>query len=94
MISHYWFFKYGFKFQDSVCNVCHAGTMLNVNASDITIITIKNVDYRRIIHNISKSEAINLLENSKVLIYIKTYCLNFQSIQGNFFVLLFLFCYI
>ena len=26
--------------------------------------TIKTVDYRCIIHNISKSEAINLLENS------------------------------
>ena len=38
--------------------------MLSVNISDITIITVKNVDYRGIIHNISKSEAINLLENS------------------------------
>ena len=35
-----------------------------VNMSDIAIVTIKNVDYRCIIHNISKSEAINLLENS------------------------------
>ena len=38
--------------------------MLSVNISDIAIITVKNVDYRCIIHNISKSEAINLLENS------------------------------
>ena len=37
--------------------------MLSVNISDISIITVKNVDYRCIIHNISKSEAINLLEN-------------------------------
>ena len=36
----------------------------NVNISDITIMTIKNVDYCCIIHNISKSEAINLLKNS------------------------------
>ena len=34
----------------------------NVNISDITIMTIKNVDYCCIIHNISKSEAINLLK--------------------------------
>ena len=34
-----------------------------VNISDIAIITIKKVDYCCIIHN-SKSEAINLLENS------------------------------
>ena len=38
--------------------------MLSVNISDIAIITFKNVDYRCIIHNISISEAINLLENS------------------------------
>ena len=37
--------------------------MLTVNISDIAIITIKNIDYRCIIHNISKSEAINLLKN-------------------------------
>ena len=38
--------------------------MLSVNISDVTIITFKNVDYRCIIHNISISEAINLLEHS------------------------------
>ena len=38
--------------------------MLRVNVSDIAIITIKNVDYCCNIHNISKSGAINLLENS------------------------------
>ena len=64
MIFHYWFFKQGFEFQDSVCHGCHVLTMLSVNISDIAIITVKNVDYRCIIHNISKSEAINLLKNS------------------------------
>ena len=38
--------------------------MLSVNESNIAIITIRNVDYHCIIHNISKSEAINLLKNS------------------------------
>ena len=63
-ICHYWFFNHGFRFQDSVCNGCHDLTMSSVNISDIAIITVKNVDYRCIIHNISKSEAINLLKNS------------------------------
>ena len=35
-----------------------------VNISDITIITVKGVDYRCIIHDNSKSETISLLENS------------------------------
>ena len=38
--------------------------MLSVNISDIAIITVKNVDSRCIIHNITKSEAISLLKNS------------------------------
>ena len=57
-------FNHRFKFQDFVCNDCHDLTMLSLNIKDIEIITIKNVDYRCIIHNISKSEAINLLKNS------------------------------
>ena len=64
MICHYWFFNHGLKFQDSVCNGCHVFTMLYVNISDIAIITTKNVNYRCIIHSISQTEAINLLENS------------------------------
>ena len=64
MIFHYWFFNDGFKFQDSVCNGSHDLTILCLNLSDIAIITVKNVYYCCIIHDINKSEAINLLENS------------------------------
>ena len=64
MICHYCFFNNGFDFQDYVCNSYHDLTMLSVNIRDIAIIVIKNVDYGCIIHNTSRSEAINLLENS------------------------------
>ena len=57
-------FNHGFKFHDSVGNGCHVFTMLSVNISNIAIITNKNVGYCCIIYNISKSEEINLLENS------------------------------
>ena len=69
MNCHYRFFNHGCKLQDSVCNGCHVLTMLSINMSDIAIITIKNIDYRCInqrfivVLNISKSEAINLLES-------------------------------
>ena len=63
IICHYWFFIHGFEFQDSVCNGCHDFTVLSVSISDIVFITVKNVNYRFIIHSISKSEAINLLKN-------------------------------
>ena len=66
MICHYWFFNHNFKFQDFVCHDYHDLTILSVNISisDIAIITVKNVDYCCNIHNISKSEVINLLESS------------------------------
>ena len=51
MICHYWLFNHGFKFQDSVYNGCRDLTMLSINISDITIITVKNFDYGCIIHN-------------------------------------------
>ena len=68
---------------------CHDLTMLSVSISDIAIITVKNVDYCCIIYNISKSKAINLLENSFLedRWYIQKYCLEF-SVS---FLLLFLF---
>ena len=37
--------------------------MLCINIGNIAIITVKNVDYRCIMHDISRSEAIHLLEN-------------------------------
>ena len=64
MICHYFSFNHGFKFQDYVCNGCHHLTILSVNISDIAINTVKNVDYRCIIYNISKFDAINWLKNS------------------------------
>ena len=78
------FFNHRFKFQDSVCIGCHDLTTLTVNITNIAFITIKNVDYRFIIHKIDKSEAVNLLTNSVLedrgYIY-KNIVLNF-----NFFV--------
>ena len=37
--------------------------MLCINIGNIANITVKNVDYRCIMHDISRSEAIHLLEN-------------------------------
>ena len=45
-------------------NDCHGLLMLRVNISDIAIVAVKEVDYCFIIHDIKKSEPINLLENS------------------------------
>ena len=65
--------------------------ILCLNIRDITIITIKNIDYCSIIYN-RISEAFNLLESAVLknqgYIY-KKYCLNFQCIQESFLLFLF-----
>ena len=60
MVCHNWFFKNGFRFQDSVCNGCHDLIILWLNLSDIAIINVKNVDYCCTFYDISKSKAIRL----------------------------------
>ena len=66
MICHYLFFYHGLEFQNCECSGCRNLPMLSVNISDIAIVTVKNVDYRCIVHNISKSEATGLLKKSVV----------------------------
>ena len=53
-----------FKFQDSVCNVCHGLVTWCLNISDIDFITVTGVYCCCIIDDIAKSEAINLLKKS------------------------------
>ena len=63
MACHYCCFNHVFKFQDCVCNSFHDLLILCVNIGGFAIITVKNVGYCCIIHDISKSEAINLLKS-------------------------------
>ena len=67
-------------------------TNVIVNISDIPIITVTDVDYGCIIHNISRSEAINLLKklcSSKSWIYTKNIFLNFGLFKAVFLFSLF-----
>ena len=63
-ICHYWcFLNKGFKFKTYVCNRCHDLLTMSMNLSNIFILSIKNVANHCIINEISKSEAIKLLQN-------------------------------
>ena len=81
MIWHCWFFNLRVNFPGYVCTGCHDLTMLSVNISAIAIITVKNVDYRCINYNISKSE-------DRGYIY-KKFVLSFLSV---FFFFFYFFC--
>ena len=63
-IFHYWYFlNKEFKFQSDVCNRCHDLVIISLNFSDIAVLNIKCSDYHCIISGISKSKAINLMQN-------------------------------
>ena len=64
-ICHYFYFlNKGFKFKSNVCNGCQDLLMISINRSDIATLNIKSADYSCCINSgISKSEAINLMQN-------------------------------
>ena len=65
MICHYWYFRdIGYKYEPYVCNGCYDLSMAVYDLNDFMILNIKYVDYRCYVFNMSKNDAINLLNNS------------------------------
>ena len=65
MTRHYWFFKdIDFKYEPHVRNKCHDVLMVVYDLKNFMILSIKGVDYRCYVFNMSKNDAINLLNNS------------------------------
>ena len=54
----------GYKYEPLVCNKCHDLSMVVYDLKDLMILNIKGVDYRCYVFNMSKSDAIKLLNNS------------------------------
>ena len=66
MSCHYWHFKdIGFKFEPYVCNKLHDISMMAYELENIAILNVKSVDYKRVLLNITKNNAINRLNNCK-----------------------------
>ena len=66
MSCHYWHFKdIGFKFEPYVCNKFHDISMMAYELENIAILNVKSVDYKRVLLNITKNNAINRLNNCK-----------------------------
>ena len=64
MICHYWYIKdIGFKYQLYVCNGCHDCSMIVQNLDDFLILRVKSVDYGCCVVNMSKKDAVSLLNN-------------------------------
>ena len=57
MIWKYWYFDNGVQFETTLC--CHDVLIISLEINNITIITVKGIDY----HCLRKYEAFKLLEN-------------------------------
>ena len=65
MICHYWHFKdNGYNYEPYVCNGCHDLSMMAYELKSIAILNVKGVDCRCVLWNMTKNDAINLLNNS------------------------------
>ena len=65
MLCNYWYFKdVGYNFQPDVCNGCHTVSMMAYELNNIAISNAQGVDYRCILWGISKTDAVDRLNNS------------------------------
>ena len=65
MPCHNWYIRdVGYKFQSCFCNGCHAVSTMTYDLKNIAILNAKGVDYRGVLWNISRDEAVNRLNNS------------------------------
>ena len=65
LICHYWYLKdIGYKYEPHVCNGCHDLSVMVYDRNDFMILYIKGVDYRCYVLNMSKTDAVKLLNNS------------------------------
>ena len=64
-ICHYRYFSdKNFNYEPNLCNGCHDLMQKTMNFNDVAIVSIKGSDYRIHVWYISRSDAINLLNNS------------------------------
>ena len=61
------FLDSGYKCQSELCNGCHGISMMAYELENITISNIKAIDYRYVTRNLSKSDAINRIDNPKFI---------------------------
>ena len=65
MNCYYWYvLDNNYTYEPEEWYACHDTSMMAYELENISILNIKDVDYRRIIWNISKSEAVNKMNYS------------------------------
>ena len=69
-ICHYWYFKdIGFKYKPNLCNGCHGLLQKAVSFNNIAIVYVKESAYRVNFWYINKDDAINMMNNSSLILW-------------------------
>ena len=67
MICHYWYcLDLKYTYEPEVCNGCHDILMTAYELENIVILNVKGIDYRCILWHMTRNDAINRLNNSKL----------------------------
>ena len=64
MSKFQYFLDVGYNYESHVCNKCHDISMMAYELESIAILNIKGVDYRCLLWNMTKNDAIEFLNNS------------------------------
>ena len=56
-------FPGSYKYEPEVCNGCHYLSMVAYELENISILNVKGADYRCVLWNMTKNDAINRLNN-------------------------------
>ena len=65
-MCHSAFKDVGYKCEPHVCNGCHDILMIAYELKNTGIVNVKGVDYRCVLWNITRTDTINMLGNSKL----------------------------
>ena len=67
MISHYWYFVDStYKYEPEECDGCHNKLIMACELENIAILNVKGILYKCVIWNMTRNDAINRLNNSKL----------------------------
>ena len=67
-ICHYWYFKdIGFKYEPYLCRGCHNLTQKAMSFNDVAIAYVKGSAYRILFWYMKKDDAINIMNNFKLI---------------------------
>ena len=67
-ICHYWYFKdIGFKYELYICNGCHGLMQQAISFNDVAIVYVKGSACRIRFCNMSKDDAISIMNNSNLV---------------------------